>query len=248
MICHHFPINIWREFYQFCFSKKKHSCFIPRSFSAKFLNVFALCTEIKTVYTFFCATLTKFSFGHLKSSSHNHICPIMSRSSDNFRCSFKNNFRKSFLPTKSLFLFFLNVSLDTANPLLMKIPKNFETISNKFRWTSEKKITKRFFEKNCLIFCIWTIRTFLWQSWQMVPAKRPNYFPLRPENIIFFRQSYSEKFLGKSKKQFQQPCHIRFTRMSGKQPLKIWKMWVIYNAALLILTKNCLQMFERSYF
>ena len=163
----------------------------------------------------------------LKSSFHNHICTLMIKSSENFRCSFKNNFKKTFFPEKSVFLFFLKCFSWHSECSFNDYFKTFcHDSKKKFdeRLKSAKKNTKRFFEKTSLNFCIWIIKTFLWQSWRIVPAKRPKLFHLRPENIIFFWQRYSEKLLGKSRKQFRQPCHIRFSRMPRKLSLNIWKM------------------------
>ena len=93
-----------------------------------------------------------------------------------------------------------------------------------FRSTSEEIFVKSFFQKKKHSGFISGQIDFFWQPWQVVPAKRPNSFPLRPDNIIFLCQSYSEKINWKGRKQFWQPFHIRFTRMSGKLSLKIWKM------------------------
>ena len=162
--------------------------------------------------------------GFLKSSFHIHICTLMTKSSENFSCCFKNKFKEKFFPEKRVFLFFLDCFSWHSEYSFNDYFKKFCHDSKKVWWTSEKKNKKSFFETISLNFCIWIIRTFLWQSWRIIPAKRPKIFPLRPENIIFFWQRYSEKILGKSRKQFRQPCHIRYCRMSRKLSLKIWKM------------------------
>ena len=153
----------------------------------------------------------------LKSSFHDHICNLMIKSSENFRCILKNNFKKNFFfPEKSVFLFFLKCFSWHSE---CSFNDNFETFCHDSKkslmnvWSLQRKIRSVFSEKTSLNFCIWIIRTFLWQSWRIVPAKRPKLFHLRPENIIFIWQRYSEKILGKSRKQFGQPCHFRFSRM-----------------------------------
>ena len=161
--------------------------------------------------------------GFLESSFHIQICTLITKMSENFSCSFKNNFRKKYFPQKSVFLFFLKCFSWHSECSFNDYFKKFCHDSKKSLVNDWKK-KKSFFETISLNFCIWIIRTFLWQSWRIIPAKRPKIFPLRPENIIFFWQRYSEKILGKSRKQFRQPCHIRFSRMSRKLSLKIWKM------------------------
>ena len=41
--------------------------------------------------------------GFLKSSFHYQICTLVTKSSENFRCCFKNNFKKKFSPEKRVF-------------------------------------------------------------------------------------------------------------------------------------------------
>ena len=112
----------------------------------------------------------------------------------------------------------------TWNEVLIVLSKthchDFHTFSDQ---RLKRFLSSLFFKKKHSGFISGQI-DFFWQPWQVVPAKRPNSFPLRPDNIIFLCQSYSEKINWKGRKQFWQPFHIRFTRMSGKLSLKIWKM------------------------
>ena len=89
-----------------------------------------------------------------------------------------------------------------------------------FSWHNEGS-PNDFFEKFCqdfkqFLMNVWkenykalfwkkTIRTFLWQSWQKVPAKRPKSFPLRPENIIFSDKDIQKKSLEKVESNFENP-------------------------------------------
>ena len=173
--------------------------------SAKVVKSFPSLSKKPKYLNFFCQKNTKVSMGFLKSSFHIHICTLMTKSSENFRCCFKNKFKKKFSPEKRVFLFFLECFSWHSEYSFNDYFKKFCHDSKKSLMNVWKKNKKSFFETISLNFCIWIIRTFLWQSWRIVPAKRPKFVPLRSKNIIFSDKDIQKKSIEKVESSFDNP-------------------------------------------
>ena len=204
----HVSINAWRDFYQVCFERNTSVLSLDKQ-TVSLTNLANLFRQSCNKFSFLVRKTQIFIFLSVKNSQKFPLnfqkavstfisallWPKVLRTS---AAVSKTTVRKFFSRKKAYFHIFWNVSLDTAKALLTNISKSFAKISNNFWWTSEKKITKRCFEKK-------TIRTFLWQSWQKVPAKRPKSFPLRPENIIFSDKDIQKSSIEKVENSFEKP-------------------------------------------
>ena len=153
----HVSINAWRDFYQVCFEKNTSVLSLDKQ-TVSLTNLANLFRQSCNKFCFFVRKTQIFIFLSVKNSQKFPLnfqkavstfisallWPKVLRIS---AAVSKTTVRKFFSRKKAYFQIFWNVSLDTAKALLTNISKIFAKISNNFWWTSEKKITKRCFEK-----------------------------------------------------------------------------------------------------